>query len=94
MAELRTVKEDIDWQLDWSLGEWGRLPTVEAEIDQWDWADQVDFIQDWPLEEERLLRLERYAAEGLLNPEQQACYAALLQLVEQNRPIIRRLQAS
>jgi hypothetical protein len=82
----------IEWQLDWSLWQWGRLPAVEAEIDRWDSLDQLHFIEEWPLEEERLRRLQRYAAEGMLSAKQLARYEELKRLVEKHRPIIRRLQ--
>lgn len=70
------------------------MPEVEAEIDDWDWVDQVVFIEEWPLEEMRLERLERYADEGSMTPEQGDRFMKLQQLVAANRPIIRRLQAS
>ena len=95
MARLyENLWQNIDWQLEIAEFEWQQLPEVEAEIDQWDWIDQIVFIEEWPLQEERLLFLERSAAQGLMSPEQLARYEALKRLVEQNRPIIRRLQES
>ena len=95
MAEVSTqMRERIDRDLGWSLWQWGRLPEVEAEIDQWDQMDQIVFVEEWTLEEERLLRLEQYVAEGVLTPEQLAQYEELRALVAENRPIIRRLRES
>jgi hypothetical protein len=95
MAQVRPqTQATIGWQLDWSLWQWSRLPQVEAEIDSWDLLDQLHFIEEWPLEEERLLRLERYAAENQLEPEQLTRYAELKRFVARHRPIIRRLQQS
>ncbi len=88
------VQQHIARQLDWSLWQWDRLSEIEAEIDGWDLLDQLDFIEEWPLEEERLLRLEGHAAEGAMTPDQRQRYEDLKRLVAQNRPIIRRLQES
>ncbi len=85
--DIEKLLESLTWQ-------WERLPEVEAEIDQWDLIEQLNFIEEWPLEEDRLLRLKRYAEEGLLTPEQIARYDALQGIVARNRPIIRRLQES
>jgi hypothetical protein len=93
MAQVRARdQQDVDRQLSLALWQWGRLPEVEVEIDQWDVTDQLHFIEEWPLEEERLRRLERWAAEGLMTAEEAALYANLRPLVDENRPIIRRLQ--
>ncbi len=94
MAKVKPVPGSIDWQLDWSLWQWGRLPEVEVEIDQWDQLDQIHFIEEWPLEEERLLRPERYAANGSFTPEQRERYEQLTRLVARNRPIVQRLRES
>ena len=88
------MKQDIERLLDHLTWQWQRLPEVEAEIDQRDLLEQVDFIEEWPLEEDRLKRLEQYVAKGALTPEQLARYEELKRLVEQNRPIIRQLQPS
>jgi hypothetical protein len=73
---------------------WERLPEIEREIDRWDLIEQLVFIEEWPLEEMRLKKLDGYAAEGTLTPEQLARYHDLRRLVERHRPIMRRLQAS
>jgi hypothetical protein len=86
--------QHIDLMLDILEEQWGRLPEVEAEIDSWDLLDQLTFIETWPLEEERLKRIEQYRAEGALTEAQLARYENLKHLIAQNRPIIRRLQQS
>ncbi len=92
------VQQHIARQLDWSLWQWGRLPEIEIEIDGWNLLDQLDFIlgfiEEWPLEEGRLLRLEGHVAEGAMTPDQRQRYEDLKRLVARNRPIIRRLQES
>lgn len=95
MAQTLTrVQQDIERQLELSLWQWSRLPAVEAEIDGWDLLDQLHFTEEWPLEEERLLRLERYAAAGEMTGDQRARYDNLTGLVKQSRPVIQRLLAS
>ncbi len=95
MAQTLTrVQQDIERQLELSLWQWRRLPAIEAEIDGWDLLDQLHFTEEWPLEEERLLRLERYAAAGEMTGDQRARYDKLTGLVKQSRPVIQRLLAS
>ncbi len=95
MAQTLTqMQRDIEWQLDWSLSRWGRLPDVEAEIVGWDLIDQIDFVEDRSLEEERLRQLERHAAEGVMTPEQAARFEELQGLVAKHRLIVRRLRES
>jgi hypothetical protein len=86
-ARINLILDILEWQ-------WERLPQVEAEIDSWDLLDQLHFIEKWPLEEDRLMHLERYVAAGALTDEQMARYQKLKHIIVQNRPIIRRLQQS
>ncbi len=95
MAQVaQTVSQDIEKLLDLLVWQWERLPEVEAQIDTWDLMAQLNFIEEWPLEEDRLSRLKRYIGGGLLTSEQLARYNALEQTIARNRPIIRRLQNS
>lgn len=82
----------IELLLSTSLEAWKGLPEAEATIDEWDQIEQIVFITDWPLEEQRLDHLEEYRAEGAMTPEQQSRHDELKCVVERNRPIIRRLQ--
>jgi hypothetical protein len=93
MAQVvQAICLEIDRLLELLFAQWGRLPEVESEIDTWDWEEQVVFIEEWPIEEDRLAELERLAAGGLLTAQQLDRYAELRALVERNRPILRRLQ--
>jgi hypothetical protein len=95
MAQVTlSVQQDIDRLLEWLTWQWERLPEVVQEIDRWDLVEQLTFIEEWPLEEQRLKQLERYAEDKALNPVQQIRYARLLDLVTRNRPLIRQLQRS
>lgn len=86
------ARQAIDKLLDELEYQWARLPEVAAEIDRWEWIDQVVFIEEWPLEEDRLARLEHYATADHLSVKQRKRYEALRRLIAQNRPILRRLQ--
>ncbi|HEY7065931.1 MAG TPA: hypothetical protein VII06_30945 [Chloroflexota bacterium] len=95
MAQVsEAVRQDVERLLDRLSDEWGRLPEVAAEIDTWDWADAVVFIEECTLEEDCLRRLEQYVADGALTPGQLARYKQIQALVAQNRPIIQRLRES
>ena len=95
MAQVtELVHRRIQELLDLLTWQWQRLPEVEAEIDRWDLLDQLNFIEEWPLEEERLKRLEEYLIDGALTQEQLAQYEHLKGIMAQNQPIIRRLRES
>lgn len=89
-----TDSEYVNKSLYLSRASWEELPRVEAEIDNWEQIDQILFIEEWPLEEQRLKRLERYALESRMTEDQLVRYEELKKLVARNRPIIRRLQTS
>ncbi len=94
MAQVaQTAQQRIDHLLESAFSEWGELPEIEAAIDRWDQLEQMTFIEEWALAEERLKRLARCAATDTLSHEQQARYNALLRVVAWNRPIIERLRA-
>ncbi|HZS02750.1 MAG TPA: hypothetical protein VFE37_28820 [Chloroflexota bacterium] len=94
MAEVTAeTRQDIERQLCHALWQWGRLPEVAATIDDWDQLDQIVFVEEWPLEEERLRTLKTWVAEGRLAPEQRRRYEKLMNLVAKHRPIIERLRA-
>jgi hypothetical protein len=57
----RATRADIDHLLKWAVASWEELTEVEREIDTWDLIDQIVFIEEWPLEEERLRRLAKHA---------------------------------
>lgn len=93
MAQVAsTAQQHAELLLDSLWRVWSSLPRVEGEIDTWDWIEQVDFIEEWPLVEQRLTQVEEYLAEGALAPTQIARYHELLNLIARNRPIIQRLR--
>ena len=90
----RVTPADVDHELKWAFAAWEELPTVEREIDTWDLIDQLVFTEQWPIQEDRLRRLARYAQSIDFAETQHARYQELLSLVERNRPIIERLMKS
>lgn len=78
MAQVtQAVSQDIEKLLDLLAWQWERLPEVESEIDTWDLMEQLNFIEEWPLEEDRLMHLKRYVDDGLLNLSQRNRFAVL-----------------
>jgi len=94
MARVTTTREEVERTLQMAEYQWERLPEVEDTIDNWDQLDQILFIEEWPLEEQRLKRLREFADKGALDKEQQARYEQLECTIARNRPIIQRLQNS
>ena len=89
-----STRADLDHLLERALAAWEGLPEVEREIDAWDLVDQLVFVEEWPIEDERLRQLAAHSARGELTHEQLAHYQPRLPLVERHRPIVERLRAS
>lgn len=93
MADVATTDiRHAELLLGHCLDLWERMPEIEHEIDQWDLLDQLHFTEEWPLEEQRLKRLDHYAAAGTLTPDQVARFDRLKLLVAAYRPIVRRIR--
>ncbi len=89
----QSTRADVDRLLDRALAAWEGLPEVERELGTWDLVDQLVFIEEWPIEEDRLGALAAYAARGELTNEQLARYEHVLYVVERHRPLLERLRA-
>jgi predicted NUDIX family NTP pyrophosphohydrolase len=93
VAQVRRHHDyELDLQLDRAIAAWQELAEVEHEIDGWDLVDQLVFIEEWPLEEERLRRLAESDRTGAFTKSQRGLYERLLRLVASQRPIIDRLR--
>jgi hypothetical protein len=88
------TRVDVDHLLHWAAVAWDELVTVEQEIDSWEQIEQIVYLEEWPIEEDRLRRLDRHARAGDLSDEQRVRYRDLLKLVAERRPIIERLLRS
>lgn len=94
MAQMTNVTPShgqIDDDLDYLVAAWDDLPALAAEWHEWDEASRFHFAVDWPIVEDRLLQLERRAAQTPLSPAQQARYEELHALVARYRPTLQRL---
>jgi hypothetical protein len=91
MAQVRN-RAGTDAALEYSLRAWDALPGVAEEISSWEPDDRIDFVYEWPLEEQRLLRLHTQATSGRMTEEQLERYHELEDVVERNRPIIEEIK--
>jgi predicted NUDIX family NTP pyrophosphohydrolase len=95
VAQVRRHHDyELDLLLDRAIAAWQELTDVEREIDGWDLVDQLVFIEEWPLEEERLRRLADLDRADAFTKSQRRHYERLLRLVERQRPIIDRLRSA
>jgi len=81
----------IDRYLDLLVAEWLDIPKLAAEWPTWERHARLDFVHEWPIQEDRLAQLRDCAGRGLLTPPQRARYETLLRLVEQHRPTLATL---
>ena len=89
----RSIAESIDDYLAYLWAEWESIPALAAEWDDWDAYEQLDFVMEWPIREDRLLMLRDWAAAGCMTDEQQARYNQLLDLIAAHRDTLERLIA-
>ena len=81
----------IDEDLAYLTHEWAALPDLAGEWEGLGQAERLDFVLEWPLREERLRDLRRWAEIDWFTPEQRRCYDELLDLIARHRPILARL---
>ena len=75
----------IDKDLANLLGLWRTVEEQAAEWPEWDRDSRMDFVLEWPIERETLVRVEEVASAGLLNERQQRDWQELQQLIEMHR---------
>lgn len=90
MAELMTspTLEQIDRLLAREREAWESLPAVAREWDEWSEDRRLEFVIEWPRQEDGLEVLEQWAADQRLSARQCSVYGRLLGLVGCNRPLI------
>ncbi len=93
VAQNAKLSEWIEDFLDYLFREWGGIPDLAAEWDEWDEDSRTDFALDWPICEDRLQQLQGWAEQGLMTPAQQARHEELLKLVAEQRPTLETLLA-
>ena len=96
MAQVTTQHTDqdlFDWDLSTTEGYWESLPEMAAEWHEWGIDSRMDFLTDWPVTEERTVRLLTMEASFALDDDRAVRLRALRALVERNRPILTELVA-
>ncbi len=92
MAEVKKASPGtIDRLLDLAWASWEELPSVASEIDDWTFDDQITYVAEWPLEEDRLAVLEGYEKSDLMTESQLHRHRLLKSLVSENRPILEEI---
>ena len=96
MAQVRhrsKIQEQADDYLTYLIREWQAVPRLATEWTSWDDLDQLDFVVEWPIREDRLQQLQQWAEQNFLTSAQCTRYEELLRLVAQYRPTLERLLA-
>lgn len=89
MADVTAAtRRDIDRDLDALIAAWKDIPAVFAEINGWDRTEQQIFVVEWPLQEMRRQRLQRFAAADAMNASQQERYRQLLKLIAEHQQLL------
>jgi hypothetical protein len=83
----------VDRYLAYLHEEWEGVPLLAQEWTDWDELSRLSFAVDWPIREDRLGHLRRWADQGRLTPAQRRRFDDLLALVERHRPMLERLLA-
>lgn len=91
VAHDTQLLQRIDHVLYYLAAEWSGIPHVAAEWDAWDEVERLDFVLEWPIQEEKLSSLQGWADQGLLNDEQRQRYDALLTLIALHRFTLEKL---
>jgi hypothetical protein len=92
MAKVKpAIEAQIERYLAYLCAEWADVPEISREWPILAPAERRSFIAQWPIREDRLLELRKYADSGLLTPAQHARYDKLLAMVRQYRPLLKRL---
>ena len=89
MAQVETaISARVEMLLDLVESAWAELPEIAAEIDGWEYGAQIDFTENWSIQNVRLNQIETHISEGIVSPEQLDRYYQLLDLIERNTPIL------
>ena len=95
MAQVTSaVRQTIDEWLDYLTEAWQRLPQTAADLDQWDLAEQIDYVEEWTPKEEVATHLRRLVMSPDATAEQRRRYEQLARLMDTNRPILEHLRGS
>ena len=96
MAQVATdpqLAARIDRYLAYLWAEWEGVPGVAQEWPDWDELSRPSFAVDWPIREDRLGQVRRWADQRLLGESQRRRLDDLLALIGRHRPTLDRLLA-
>ena len=71
--------------------EWSGIPDLVAEWDDWDELSRLDFVLEWPIQEDRLGQLRDWADRNLPSDERLERFDALLKRIAIQRPTLEKL---
>lgn len=91
VAQQSDLMARIEHALDYLMSEWGAIPDVSAEWDDWDEYSRLDFVLEWPLREDQLHQLQGWHASGLLTAIQLERFRQIEEFIDRNRPALERL---
>lgn len=95
MAEVTTeTSARIDRLLNRLTEAWRELPAAERDIDNWDIAEQIEYIEEWTPKLDGADHLQQLMASSSPTEEQRRRYRELRRLMKEHRPILDRLRAS
>jgi hypothetical protein len=82
---------EIDDYIAYLIREWQAIPEVAAAWDQFEEPDRLDFVLEWPIKEDRLQMLRRWAKTEAMTPDQCGRFAELLEIVDRQKPLLQQL---
>src|SRR5437763_1840659 len=66
VTPILTAQQRVDPYLDYLFREWRQVPQIAREWDEWGDHEQLDFVVEWPIREDRLHQLRQWHEQGLL----------------------------
>jgi hypothetical protein len=73
---------------------WQALPQAAIDIDKWDLAEQIDYVEEWTPKEEVAAQLRQLIVSPEATDRQRGRYQRPDRLMRQNRPILDCLRTS
>lgn len=86
-----SLSDRIDACLARVAAAWAGVPVDAAEWDEWDWESRLVYRFGWTGPQDDWDALERWAADGLLTPEQRCRFEEIKPLMEAHGAILARL---
>ena len=82
------VQQTIEQWLEYLTEAWQGLPQAAIDIDKWDLAEQIDYVEEWTPKEELAAQLRRLIVSPEATDKQRGHYQRLKRLMRDNRPIL------